>query len=64
MEYPRVPGLTSVDTGLRHPECVSNEMIGKRMLTGNLLHDPDELTRMANVYKKHGVLDEMESVDE
>jgi hypothetical protein len=34
-------------------------MIGKRMLTGNLLEDPDELTRMASIYKKHDVLDEM-----
>ena len=37
----------------------SDEMIGKRMLTGNLLDDPDELTRMASIYRKHGVLDEM-----
>ena len=37
----------------------SDEMIGKRMLTGNLLEDPDELTRMASIYRKHGVLDEM-----
>jgi hypothetical protein len=37
----------------------SDEMIGKRMLTGNLLENPDELTRMANVYKKYGLLEEM-----
>lgn len=37
----------------------SNEMIAKRMLTGNLLEDADELTRMANIYKKHGLLEEM-----
>ena len=56
---PRVPGLASVDKRASPPAMPSDEMIGKRMLTGNLLDDPDELTRMANVYKKHGVLDEM-----
>ena len=37
----------------------ADEMIGRRMLTGNLLDDPDELTRMASIYKKHGLLKEM-----
>jgi hypothetical protein len=37
----------------------ANEMIGRRMLTGDLLDDPDELTRMASIYKKHGLLKEM-----
>jgi hypothetical protein len=59
MKYPRVPGLTSINTRATRPAVSSNEMIGRRVLTGNVLDDPDELTRMANVYKKHGVLDEM-----
>ena len=37
----------------------ADEMIGRRMLTGDLLDDPDELTRMASIYKKHGLLKEM-----
>lgn len=37
----------------------ADEMIGRRMLTGNLLEDADELTRMASIYKKHGLLKEM-----
>jgi hypothetical protein len=37
----------------------ANEAIGRRILTGNLLDDTDELTRMANIYKKHGLLAEM-----
>lgn len=37
----------------------ADEMIGRRMLTGNVLNDPDELTRMASIYKKHGLLKEM-----
>lgn len=37
----------------------ADEMIARRMLTGNLLDDPDELTRMAGIYKKHGLLTEM-----
>ncbi len=40
-------------------EMTANEAIGRRMLTGNLLDDTDELTRMANIYKKHGLLAEM-----
>jgi hypothetical protein len=37
----------------------ADETIGRRMLTGNLLEDSDELTRMANIYKKHGLMEEM-----
>ena len=64
MAYPRVPGLASVDKRASPPAMPSDKMIGKRMLTGNLLDDPDELTRMASIYRKHGVLDEMAPVDE
>ncbi|ARO87852.1 hypothetical protein EBAPG3_008780 [Nitrosospira lacus] len=44
-----------------HPGApmAADEMIARRMLTGNLLDDPDELTRMAGIYKKHGLLTEM-----
>ncbi|WON73731.1 hypothetical protein [Nitrosospira sp. Is2] len=59
MKYPRAPGLSSVNKQRSLPAVSSDEIIGKRMLTGNLLEDPDELTRMARIYKKHGVLDEM-----
>jgi hypothetical protein len=59
MQYPRVAGLSTVNSRASQPAVPSDEMIGKRMLTGNLLGDPDELTRMASIYKKHGVLDEM-----
>lgn len=41
------------------PATTADEMIGRRMLTGNLLENPDELTRMASIYKKHGLLKEM-----
>lgn len=37
----------------------ADEIIARRMLTGNLLDDPDSLTRMASIYKKHGLLTEM-----
>ena len=37
----------------------ADEMIGRRMLTGNLLEDANELTRMAGIYKKYGLLKEM-----
>jgi hypothetical protein len=37
----------------------ADEMIGRRMLTGDLLDSSDELTRMASIYKKHGLLKEM-----
>jgi hypothetical protein len=57
--YPRVASLSEGSRRASRPALSSDEMIGKRMLTGNLLEDPDELTRMAGVYKKHGVLDEM-----
>ena len=40
-------------------EMTADEAIGRRMLTGDLLDDPDELTRMANIYRKHGLLHEM-----
>jgi hypothetical protein len=59
MQYPRVGGLSSLNRRASRPAASSDEMIGKRMLTGNLLEDPDELTRMASIYKKHGILDEM-----
>lgn len=55
----RAPGLSSLDNAASRPAMPSGEMIGKRMLTGRLLEDPDELTRMASIYKKHGLLDEM-----
>ena len=47
---PKTPGVQ---------EMTANEAIGQRILTGNLLDDTDELTRMANIYKKHGLLAEM-----
>lgn len=53
----RAAGLSSLNEGVA--QLSSDEMIGKRMLTGNLLQDPDELTRMADVYKKYGLLEEM-----
>lgn len=37
----------------------ADEAIARRMLTGNLLEDSDELTRMANIYRKHGLIQEM-----
>jgi|APThiThiocy_ev2_2_1041544.scaffolds.fasta_scaffold01621_3 hypothetical protein len=37
----------------------ADETIARRMLTGNLLEDSDELTRMANIYRKHGLIEEM-----
>jgi hypothetical protein len=40
-------------------EMTANEAIGRRILTGDLLEDTDELARMANIYKKHGLLAEM-----
>ena len=39
----------------------ADEIIGRRMLTGDLLENPDELTRMADIYKKYGLLKEMTS---
>ena len=46
-------------TNIAPATATANEMIGKRMLTGDLLENPDELTRMAGIYKKHGLLKEM-----
>jgi hypothetical protein len=40
-------------------DAPGDETIARRMLTGNLLEDSDELTRMANIYKKHGLMEEM-----
>ncbi|HVW65202.1 MAG TPA: hypothetical protein VHB01_09310 [Nitrosospira sp.] len=37
----------------------ADEAIARRMLTGNLLEDSDELTRMANIYRKYGLMEEM-----
>jgi hypothetical protein len=56
---PRGTGLSSGTRQASREAGSSDELIGKRILTGNLLDDPTELTRMANVYKKYGVLDEM-----
>src|SRR5687768_1187632 len=39
----RAAGLSGPDTPVAQPSISSNEMIGKRMLIGNLLEDPDEL---------------------
>ncbi|SEO52338.1 hypothetical protein [Nitrosovibrio sp. Nv6] len=55
----RVAGLSSLGQPPAQPTTSSDEMIGKRMLTGNLLEKPDELTRMATIYKKYGLLEEM-----
>jgi hypothetical protein len=61
----KIPAVTDAGAGglssLSKPEIqiASDEMIAKHMLTGNLLEDADELTRMANIYKKHGLLEEM-----
>ena len=57
----RAAGLASVDKPATQAQrsTPSDEMIGKRMLIGNLLEDPDELSRMASVYKKYGLLEEM-----
>lgn len=54
---PRTAGLS--DLGKQATRMTSDEIIGKRMLTGNLLENADELTQMANVYKKYGLLEEM-----
>ncbi|ODT74365.1 MAG: hypothetical protein ABS69_12180 [Nitrosomonadales bacterium SCN 54-20] len=59
------PAVVEADAGglstLSKPatQIPSDEMIAKRMLTGNLLEDANELTRMANIYKKYGLLEEM-----
>jgi hypothetical protein len=36
----------------------ADEMIGMHMLTSNLPEDPDELTRIAGIYEKYGLLEE------
>ena len=51
-------------TAQRNPDKTAatetaDEMIGRHMLIGDLLDNPDELTRMASIYKKHGLLKEM-----
>ncbi|ODT64753.1 MAG: hypothetical protein ABS69_19815 [Nitrosomonadales bacterium SCN 54-20] len=61
----KLPAVTDAGIGglssLSKPaiQIASDEMIARRMLTGNLLEDADELARMANIYKKHGLLEEM-----
>ncbi|KIO48178.1 hypothetical protein [Nitrosospira sp. NpAV] len=45
--------------GNRARAPAADEVIATRMLAGNLLDDPNELTRMAGIYKKHGLLTEM-----
>lgn len=52
-------GLMSQYKNPSQAPIAADEMIGRRMLTGNLLEDADELTRMASIYKKHGLLKEM-----
>jgi hypothetical protein len=47
------------NTGKTQAAATSDEMIGRRMLTGDLLENPAELTRMAGIYRKHGLLKEM-----
>lgn len=61
----KAPAAVDTDVGglssLSKPaiQIPSDEMIAKRMLTGNLLEDADELTRMANIYRKYSLLEEM-----
>ncbi len=55
----RAAGLSSLNTPGARPTMSSDEMIGMRMLTSNLPEDPDELTRMAGIYEKYGLLEEM-----
>ena len=55
----RAAGLSSMNKPLVQPAMSSDEMIGMRMLTSNLPEDPDELTRMAGIYEKYGILEEM-----
>ncbi|SCX59794.1 hypothetical protein [Nitrosospira sp. Nsp1] len=55
----RAAGLSSINKPLAQPTMSSDEMIGMRMLTSNLPEDPDELTRMAGIYEKYGLLEEM-----
>ena len=55
----RAAGLSSLHKPAAQPTISSDELIGMRMLTSNLAEDPDELTRMAGVYEKYGLLEEM-----
>lgn len=55
----RAAGLSGLNKPLAQPAMLSDEMIGMRMLTSNLPEDPDELTRMAGIYEKYGLLEEM-----
>jgi hypothetical protein len=63
MGSPGSAGLMSHYVGTaRYParaDTAADETIARRMLTVNLLEDSDELTRMANIYKKHGLMEEM-----
>ena len=63
LDGPASAGLMSryKSTGGSQPPgaAPADEMIARRMLTGNLLEDADELTRMANIYRKHGLVGEM-----
>ena len=52
-------GLSGLNKPAAQPTMSSDEMIGMRMLTSNLPEDPDELTRMAGIYEKYGLLEEM-----
>ena len=55
-QYKKPVARTNTD---KAQATTADEIIGRRMLTGDLLENPDELTRMANIYKKHGLLKEM-----
>lgn len=55
----RAAGLSNMNKLLAQPAMSSDEMIGMRMLTSNLPENPDELTRMAGIYEKYGLLEEM-----
>jgi hypothetical protein len=55
----RAAGFSGLNKPVAQPTMSSNEMIGMRMLTSNLPEDPDELTRMAGIYEKYGLLEEM-----
>lgn len=48
----KAPGITES----RAPVTMeADEAIARRLLTGNLLGDPEEMTRMAGIYRKHGL---------
>ncbi|SDA12525.1 hypothetical protein SAMN05216315_103118 [Nitrosospira sp. Nsp18] len=55
----RSAGLSGLNKPGARPTMSSDELIGMRMLTSNLPEDPNELTRMAGVYEKYGLLEEM-----